>query len=311
MGRGVAGLIWVAGDIGLAEVLWVVFFVILWYNKVSSYEAGLMNIWLETMFVLLLAVSAMLLGTALGRCGKSSYAVGLGLAFALMGAVLVGRDIAIQSHWPALYVLTASRIRFVLLLLSAGVGFGALIEHQTRGRLRWLSCGFAALIIAALWIAPFVSVAAVQDQLSRLETVIDADSVCRQTTPFTCGAAAAVSGLLYFGAVGDEAALALTSRTSPLIGASVWDLYLAVRHASNQAGIQCTFSFFKHLSDVPVGSVLLAVMRDTGWNDHCVAVLDIQPTYLTVADPACGLRQMTWQSFQRAWRGCGILLYKP
>lgn len=270
-----------------------------------------MTAWVETGLVFIAAVAAMALGTALGRCGKRSFVSGLAVSFGLIAFTLAGRLEWVSTRWPELFAITASRARFVLLMWAAGIGFGALIEHLAFGRMRQLSCGITALILSALWIFPFVSSAAVQDKLGRLETVFDEQGVCRQTTSFTCGAAAAATGLRHLGVSADEASLAVASRTSPLIGVSAWDLFLAMRSEARRAGLNCSFGFFRRLSDVPVGVVFLAVMRDTAWNDHCVAMLDFSDGRLLVADPAAGLKWMSVCEFESRWRGYGITLYKP
>jgi predicted double-glycine peptidase len=53
------------------------------------------------------------------------------------------------------------------------------------------------------------------------------------------------------------------------------------------------------------------VVRDSAWNDHCVAVLEITHANVLIADPAEGLVRIPTAQFLSAWRGCGIILRRP
>jgi hypothetical protein len=271
----------------------------------------MMDLWLETIGVYELAALGMLLGHIASRSGAFSRTAALTITFLLVALVVAGRFPDAVYRWPALYPLAAGRVRFVLLIFAVTLGLSAPLALMTRPAVRLLTCVIMALYVSALTILPFLGPAATQDKLMSLKTTFDADGVCRQTQPFTCGAAAAVTGLRQLGIDADEGALAVAARTSPVIGASPWTMHLALRDRYAAQGLLCSFGFFGSLDEVPRDAVLLAVMRDSVYGDHCVAVLDMTDTCVIIADPAEGLLRIPAAQFLRSWRHCGIVLRRP
>ncbi len=270
-----------------------------------------MDLWLETIGVFAVAATGMLLGHMASRSGSLSRTAALGVTFLLVGLVLVGRFPTVVYRWPALYPLAAGRVRFVLLVFAVTLGLSAPLAQLTRPGVRMLTCVMMALFVSALTIFPFVGPAAVQGQLATLYNQWDADQVCRQSQPFTCGAAAAATALRRLGIEADEGELAVAARTSPMIGASVWTLYLALNERYSPQGVSCSFGMFDRLDAVPQDGVMLAVMRDSAWGDHCVVVLEMTSRGVTIADPAQGLIHLSIEQFLRSWRGSGIVLRRP
>ncbi|NLK42659.1 MAG: hypothetical protein GX298_11495 [Planctomycetes bacterium] len=267
-----------------------------------------MNLWLETIGVFAVAATGMLLGHIASRSGARSLAAALGVSFLLVGLVLLGRLPAVIYSWPMLYPLAAGRVRFVLLVFAVTLGFSAPLAQLRSPRVRMLVCVMMAMFVSALTILPFVGPAAVQGQLAAIGTQWDADGVCRQSQPFTCGAAAAATALRRLGIEAEEGALAVAARTGPMIGTSVWTLYQALDEQFTPQGVSCSFSMFDRLAAVPHNSVMLAVMRDTAFSDHCVAVLEMTAHTVTLADPAQGLVRLSMEQFMSSWRGSGIVL---
>lgn len=270
-----------------------------------------MELWLETIGVFLLAAIGMFLGTIASRSGAVSRTAALTITFLLVGLVLAGRFPELINRWPMLYPLAAGRVRFVLLVFAVTLGLSTPLAQLTRPGIRMITCILMALFISALTILPFLGPAAVQDQLAALRTSFDADGVCRQTQPFTCGSAAAVTGLRQLGLNTEEGSLAVSARTSPVIGTSPWTLYMTLRDQYRSKGLICTFGMFDSLAAVPQDAVLLAIMKDSLFGDHCVAVLDVTRKAVIVADPAGGLLAVPAAQFLQSWRGCGIVLRRP
>jgi len=267
-----------------------------------------MTLWLETIGVFGVACLGILLGSVASRSGALSRTAALTITFLLVALTLAGRIDALAYRWPELYALAAGRVRFVLLVFAVTLGLSTPLAQLTRPGVRMITCILIALFVSALTILPFVGPAAVQHQLLALKTTFDADGVCRQSQPFTCGAAAAVTGLRHLGFASDKGRLAVDARTSPVIGVSPWTLYQAIRRQYQPQGLECWFGFFDSLAQVPRDAALLAVMRDSAWGDHCVAVLEITSAEVVVADPALGLQRVPTAQFLRSWRGTGIVL---
>jgi predicted double-glycine peptidase len=270
-----------------------------------------MSLWLETMGMLLMAMLGIGLGLAASRHSLAARLTAMAVAFSLVGVILLARLDELWSFVPLLCPLATSRIRFVVLIFAVTLGLTAPLDQLSSRISRLATCLIMSLMIAAMISLPFLMPAVLQQELSASRTRIDIDGVCRQTRPYTCGPAAAVTALNRLGLEAEEGLLALRARTGPVIGTSPWDLYRAIDAAYSGQGLNCTFQHLSSLEQIPSGGILLAVINDRFVVDHCVAVLGFDEHTVTVADPAEGLVYVPRPQFTRQWRNCGILLHRP
>jgi predicted double-glycine peptidase len=253
-------------------------------------------------------------GIALGLAARRSMAAricAMAAAFGLVGLILLARQDALGSKLPVLYPLAAGRIRFVMLVFAVTLGLTAPLDQLRSWVSRFATCLIMSVMIGVLISLPFLVPALMQQDLGASRTRIDRDGVCRQTRPYTCGPAAAVTALHHLGLPADEGALALLARTGPVIGTSPWDLSRALGNAYGPQGINSRFEYLDSLDCMPHGSILLAVVQDRNLLDHCVAVLNFDDTTVTLADPAEGLVLMPRGQFIQQWRHWGIILARP
>ena len=75
-----------------------------------------------------------------------------------------------------------------------------------------------AVMIFSVSVWPFIRPVFDRKELSRLQTQINADGVCIQTTDYTCGPAAAVTALRKLGLPAEEGKIAVQSETSSIDG---------------------------------------------------------------------------------------------
>lgn len=270
-----------------------------------------MALWLETIGMLLTAALGIGLGLASSRRSMHARIAAMIAAFAIVTLILLARQDALWQYLPALCPLAAGRIRFVLLVFAVTLGLTAPLDQLASRISRFATCLVMSLMIGVLISLPFLMPALLQDQLSASRTRVDVDGVCRQTRPYTCGPAAAVTALKRLGLEADEGTLALQARTGPVVGTSPWDLYKAIENTYSTQGLSCTFRRLNSLEQIPSGGILLAIVNDRFALDHCVAVLAFDDQTVTLADPAEGLVHMPRPQFTEAWRNCGILLYRP
>jgi predicted double-glycine peptidase len=200
------------------------------------------------------------------------------------------------------------RTEFALLGPAAAV---ALVPPTMRLRLprqRALVGAFFAIVAGYYSVMPFLWPALSRPRLARLETKIDRDGVCRQTTAYTCGPAASVTALRQVGIDATESDLALAMYTSPALGtpADVLATALQDRYASD--GLSCEYRWFDSVDDLPRGRPVLAVVKFSFMVDHFVTVLDVKKDRIVVADPAAGRLTYTREEFERRWRFKGVVL---
>lgn len=258
--------------------------------------------------MLLVAAFGIGLGLAAARRSTAARIGAMASAFGLIGLILLARQDALWSKLPFLCPLAAGRIRFVMLMFAVTLGLTAPLDQLRSWVSRFATCLIMSVMIGVLISLPFLMPALMQRDLGASQTRIDRDGVCRQTRPYTCGPAAAVTALNRLGLQADEGSLALLARTGPVIGTSPWDLSRALDNAYAPQGLNSRFEHLDSLDRVPEGSILLAVVQDRNLLDHCVAVLDFDAGYVTIADPAEGLVRMPRPEFVQQWRHCGIVL---
>lgn len=267
-------------------------------------------LWLETFGILLIAVAGILLGRWASYRSTSARIIAMIASFSVVGIVLLSRQGNLWETFPFLCPIAASRLRFVLLAFAVTLGLTTPLSQLRSMASRMVTCLVMSFFIAILVTLPFLGPALIRSELTASETRIDIDGVCRQSQPFTCGPAAAVTALNRFGVDATEGDLAVAARTSPLIGTSPWDLYKTLKSDYSSEGIDYSFLHMNSIDQLPSDAILLAVVRDAPTTDHCVAVLAVNENTVTVADPMAGLIYMPRSSFTLLWRNCGILLQR-
>jgi predicted double-glycine peptidase len=232
------------------------------------------------------------------------------VAFGIVGLILLARLSVLWPYLPLLRPIAAGRLRFILLTFAVTTGLTAPLGQLHSIVSRFFTCVAMSIFIAVLITLPFMGPALVQQDLSKIPTQFDIDGVCRQSQSFTCGPAAAVTALNYFGFNATEGGLAVAARTSPVIGTSPWNLYQVLKDNYASEGLLCRFDYLDSLDAIPTDSVTLVVVRDATMLDHCVAVMGYTDRTVTIADPMEGLVHIPRLQFTQQWRHCGIVLQR-
>lgn len=267
-----------------------------------------MQPWLETFGVILTAILGTLCATAISRSKKIHWAWGYFFPLALIALLLAATYISARSFMPVLACIAGGRTRFVIICLAVTMGSSTLLRRLQRRLERVIV--LLLMVAVVLWssVLPFLVPALIADDLSNLQTKLDLNNVCLQTTNYTCGPAAAVTALRYLGLPAQEGEIAVLSHTSPIAGTLPWCLYKALDNRYAGDGLECQFRHFNSVAQLPDKTVTLAIVRDAFLLDHCVAVLEVTDKIVTVADPVFGKQYMSHKKFEQIWRFYGIVL---
>lgn len=270
-----------------------------------------MNPWNQAIVVMAVAGS----GIALGRFyfGRS-YKRALGGAFAAIGWIaflLTAHFLHLFTLYSGLDWIAASRSKYVLICFAVCLGLISPLRYLHGLWKRLLTVGVLAGFLVFFAGLPFVGPAVYQKQIQNLPTHLDSRGLCRQSRPYTCGPAAAVTALHHLGLEASEAQIAQAAGTAPWLGTCSWDLYRALDRLYPEEELRCRYERFKSINQLPVGAFTLAVMREGFLMDHCVTILKITPTDVLLADPSAGLRIMPRAAFESAWRKTAIVLSQP
>jgi predicted double-glycine peptidase len=181
----------------------------------------------------------------------------------------------------------------------------ALVGFALAGRLPtpWLRVVLVMVLVMCSPVFLWNSLAPCLQPEYRMGANIDHDNVCRQTTSYSCGPAAAVTVLRHYGrdvTEGEMARLSLLRRNE---GVTILELCrglnVALRGTRHAARIQRLGLRDLAAAEMPV----LAEVRRSATAEHCVALLEMQDDLLVVADPAYGRRIYDIESFAEEWTG--------
>lgn len=267
-----------------------------------------MNPWIETVGVILVAILGVVLGRCCSRFEKPYWILSYLFPCILIGMLVVTRLNNALSFVQPFSWIAVGRIKFVVLSLAVSMGLTVPLSRLPHQFEKLIVCILMAAFVIWFSVLPFLVPALIRDRLANLTTKIDSDGVCRQTTDYTCGPAAAVTALGKLGLSGDEGELAVLSYSSPVTGTLPACLSSALQNRYAADGLKCRYRHFDSIDQLKNAGLTLVVVRDAFLLDHCIAVLDVSNDSVTVADPVTGTRLVPHRQFEQIWRFCGIVL---
>jgi len=267
-----------------------------------------MSPWIGVLGVVLVALLGVCLGRVFSRLQGSYWLVGCIVPFMLI-VMLVMTRLNNGFHFVQPFSwIAVGRARFITLSLAVSMGLTVPLSRLPNRLEKLVVCLLMAAFVAWFSIMPILGPALVRDHLSKLTTRFDPNGICRQTTDYTCGPAAAVTALGRLGLAADEGELAVLSYSSPITGTLPDCLYSALKNRYGADGLRCQYRHFDSIDQLRNAGVTLAVVREAFLMDHCLTVLDVSDDAVTIADPATGRRLMPYRQFEKIWRFSGIVL---
>ncbi|HOK67665.1 MAG TPA: cysteine peptidase family C39 domain-containing protein [Anaerohalosphaeraceae bacterium] len=270
-----------------------------------------MILWMQALVAAAAAAAALCLGRFyFARTYRRAVWGGLA-SIGWLAFVVTAHLVHLNSTYSGFDWVAGSRNKFLLIGFAVCFGLLGPIPYLNR---RWKKVFTASVLTVFLAIflgLPFLVPALYSPHLWNLPGCIDEDGVCRQSTSFTCGPAAAVTALKKMGLEASEAQIAVVSGTIPAVGTGMWDLCRGLQKLFPPEQLECRYARAGSLEDLPEGQVILAVLRQTFWLDHCVAILEITPETVLFADPSNGLCSLPRRVFEASWRKTAIVLARP
>ena len=267
-----------------------------------------MNPWLETIGVILVALSGVLLGRLFSRFRKPYWTLGYFLPATLIGMLVLARYNNALPFVPPFSWVTAGRTRFIILALGVTMGLTTPLSRLPRKCEKVIICILMGIVVAWFSVLPFLFPALIKDRLWNLRTRLDSEGICFQSTSYTCGPAAAVTALRRLGLSAREGEIAVLSYTSPVAGTLPTCLSSALQERYGTDGLKCQYRYFDSITQLRNAGITLAVVRDGFMSSHCVTVLEVSDHIITIADPVVGRRLMSHEQFEKVWRFAGIVL---
>lgn len=267
-----------------------------------------MDPWIETFYVVIIASAGIYTGRKASRLANPWWAYVLAVPLLMLGLLVVMACTTLLDGVAPLFFITAGRARYVILSMAVTFGLMTPLSRLPYRIEQVVVCLLMAVFVSFFSILPFLAPALIRKDLSRIETRFDANGVCYQSKSYTCGPAAAVTALAKFGFPAEEGQIAVLARTNPVSGTLLWTLYSVLKNHYAPQGLNCQFRRFDHVDQLRDIGITLVSIREAAMFDHCVAVLNVSDTDVTIADPVAGLEVIPLQDFDAIWRRCGIVI---
>lgn len=269
---------------------------------------GAMNPWLETIGVILIAISGIFIGMFFSRFRSPWWVFGYIFPCLIIVILAVARCNNSLYFMQPFSLITTGRSRFAIFSLAVSMGFTVPLSRLPHRFEKLLVCLLMTVFITWFSVLPFLAPALLRNRLANLVTTLDSGGNCIQTTSYTCGPAAAVTALKRLGLPAEEGEIAVLSYTSPVIGTLPSCLSKALQNRYGNFGLKCRYRRFDSVDQLGNEGITLAVIRDAFLVDHCITVLKVSDDDVTVADPMTGIRLISRSKFEKIWRFSGIVL---
>ncbi len=260
---------------------------------------------IQTAGVILLAVSGVLLGRRFWRFKNRIWVVAYTVPLSVVAIIAVPRWLPQAELIRPFKWIVAGRTEFAVMALVCTLLLTAPLSRLPQRRNRRAVVLLMILITGYHCVLPFLMPAIEYSRLAALETTLDRDGVCLQSTQFSCGPAAAVTVLRSLGVPAEEGDVAIWSHTTRFTGAPMDSLCNAMR---NNYGVESRLIHCRDVSELRGKGPFVAVVKFNLVCDHYVAVLSVTETLVTVGDPLLGLRTCTPEEFEKEWRRCAIVI---
>jgi hypothetical protein len=222
----------------------------------------------------------------------------------LIGLVIAGHRVAwLSVRAPFSWAVDADWNPMWMTVVVAGL-FAILIPRLPPRRGRAGARVAMGVLVVYYGLLPGAMVLGTRPALGRVRTVVDKNEVCRQTTAYTCGPAAAVTCLRRLGIRAEERELALAAGCTPSFGTDAWVLARAIHGL--YPNVTCRYDYFSTLEAVPLPAIAVCELPRVG--GHYVALLEVNGEGVVVGDPMSGRQRVSREEFMREWKGTAVTL---
>jgi predicted double-glycine peptidase len=269
-----------------------------------------MNPWLAALLSLLVAAGGAGLGVAASRLPRHWWLIG----YLVPLGVIVAFAVAVRRpEWalhPALAWVFVGRWKLALMATVVAMIFSALVPRLPQVRQRRALGLLVAVAVLYFSVWPAVAMAANRPFLTALTTRIAADGICWQSTDYTCGPAAAVTGLHRLGLKAGEGELALPAGTSSAAGTPPDVLAQVLTERFGAEGLRAELRRFRTVDELRAAGLTLVIVTFGLFLDHWLTVLEFNDREVVVADPLSGEARLSHEEFRARWRFIGITLQR-
>jgi hypothetical protein len=257
-------------------------------------------IYAQLLLFLPLAAAGGWLGHAAAR--RRRWWVVVMLCLMVIGVVIVGRRVPRAAVLPPFSWAVDAGWNPLLMTFVVALVFSTLLPRLPAGRTGPATVVAMAVLVIYYGLLPAMFILAARPALARLQTRIDKNAICHQTTGYTCGPAAAVTCLARMGIRAQEGELAIQAHCASAFGTD--GPFLAATLNQLYPAIHCAYDWFPSLDAVPLPAVCDCEIKGVG--GHYVALLEVLADAVIVGDPMSGRVRLSRGQFLEEWKGTAI-----
>lgn len=267
-----------------------------------------MSPWIEAFSTLFAAAAGAACGWSCSRLPRHWWLLG----YLLPLGVIVAFAVAVRRpEWalrPLLAWVFVGRWKLGLMATVVAMIFSALVPRLPQARERRALGVLVAVAVLYFSVWPAVAAAVNRPVLASLATRIPADGICRQSTDYTCGPAAAVTALRRLGLEAGEGELALLAGTSTATGTPPDVLAQMLNDRFGAKGLRAELRRFRTVEELRSAGLTLVIVKFGLFLDHWLTVLEVTDREVIVGDPLSGEVRLTHGEFLARWRLIGVTL---
>jgi hypothetical protein len=264
--------------------------------------------WIQVLGVGLLAVSGHWLGRWFSKLRKPWWAIGYLLPLLVVCLYGLSNRLPQLALTPPFSWIPLGQRRYVLVGFVATLMFSTLLSRMPRRRER-IAIGVLIVVVVSMFsMWPFLWPVFNRAELLRLKTRMDADGICLQNSDYTCGAAAAVTGLRKLGLPAEEGEIAILAHTSLIGGTDPAVLAEELQKRYGADDLVAEYRFFKNLEELRAAGLTLVVVKFSLTEDHFITVFEVTDDSVIIGDPLTGRADLPRQAFLDKWRRVGVVL---
>ncbi len=265
-------------------------------------------LWAETLGVCALAVLGFLAGRWCSRLPRPWWLLGYFVPLALIVIIGLARRNSALELTPPISWLMHGRTPFALTAVITTLILTTPLSRMPRPRDKRLVVLLMVLIVTLSAIWPFAAPIFNRNFLASIQTRLDADGICWQSTDYTCGPASAVTALRKLGLSAEEGEIAILAHTSQAMGTPPGILAETLQKRYRRYGLTCELKHFKSVAELKSAGLTLALIKFGLMVDHYLVILEVTDNTVVVGDPISGKAVLSHQQFAKKWRFSGVVL---
>jgi len=269
-----------------------------------------MTPWIQVLGVVLLAISGHLFGRWFSELRKPWWALGYILPLLVVCLYGLSNRLPQLALTPPFSWIPLGRGRYMLVGFLTAVMFSTLLTRIPRRRERMAVGTLIVVVVAMFSVGPLLWPVFNRAELQRMVTKMDGDGICLQNTDYTCGAAAAVTGLRKLGLPAEEGGVAILAQTSRIGGTDPGILAEELQKHYGPDGLVAEYRYLKNLDELKAAGLTLVVVKFSLTEDHFITVFEVTDDRVVVGDPLRGREELSHKVFLRKWRRVGVVLWR-